>query len=183
MSLLQIAVVLLVIVVGLTLWQRRAHAEPTPARRDTPPSAPPPRGSASDGTGPRRLELGTDPLLGDITYDGDTWLAENDIDLHGTVVSVVISGTAAGPTARDRAIVEAALARPDLDSRARTLIVLELERLGVDPTGLAMSELAVGPDDDDVLQGYLWYEVPDFSGVIGVKSADHWQTLTVDVVE
>jgi hypothetical protein len=181
--LLVVAVALLVLVVGLTLLQRRAHAQSSPPRRDTPPTAPPARATAADAPRPRKLELSTDPLLGDISYDGDTWLVENDLDLHGSVVLVEISGTADGPTSRDHEIVKAALARPDLDTRARTLVLHELERRGVDSTGINLYELAVGPDDDGVLHGYVWYEVPELVGEIGVKSSDHWRTITLEVVE
>lgn len=179
--LLVIAVVLLVVVVGLTLMQRRAQVQPRAALRKEPPS-PSPRPESPDTSLVTGTDIRTDPVLGVIGFNDGIWMTETDLDLGGTLVFVEIHGTIDGPTNADHQIVKAALARPDLEARARTLVLHELERRGEDATGLAIYELAVRPDDDGVLNGWLWFEVPEFLGEIGVKSSDLWQTLTLEVV-
>lgn len=178
--LLVIAIVLLVIVVGLTWLQRRAQVEPRGAvGKERSPSPPPERTGAAQGT---ETDIRTDPVLGVIGFNDGIWMTETDLDLGGSLVLVEIHGTIDGPTDADHQIVKAALARPDLEARARTLVLHELARLGTDATDLAIYELAVGPDDDGALHGYLWFEVTEFLGEIGVKSSDLWQTLTLEVV-
>lgn len=177
--LLAVAVVLLVIVVGLTLLQRRVHAQPGPLPSGA--KAPDPVPARPNPT--RSLEVRTDPVLGVMSFDGDMWMAEDDLTLGDTAVLVEISGTIDGPTDADRAYVRAALAQSDLDLRAQALVLPELARRGIDASGMSIYELAVGPDDEGVLSGYIWYNVPDFMAEIGVKSTDHWRTLTLEVVE
>ena len=115
---LVVAILALVIVVGLTLLQRRAQAQPGAPRREAMPPGPPP--------GPARAaDLRTDPLLGPMTFTDGMWMAEDDLDLGGIAVLVEISGTIDGPTEEDRAVVRAALAQPDLEGRARALVQAE----------------------------------------------------------
>jgi hypothetical protein len=179
--LLAVAIVLLVIVVGLTLLQRRTQAQPPTRRLDTSPAAPPPTPPPARPV--RAPDLYTDPLLGPMSHDGDLWMAEDDLVLGDIAVLVEISGTIDGPTEEDREFVRAALARADLEPRARAMVQAELARRGISADGITIYELAVGPDDDGVRSGYIWYNVPDLMAEIGVKSTDHWRTLTLEVVE
>jgi hypothetical protein len=184
--LLAFAIVLLVLVVGLTLLQRRGETQSYQARREplSPPTVPDP----SDPTlppdpPPTDTETKADPLLGTIGYYDDRWMTEDDLNLHGSLVMAEIVGTIDGPTNADHEIVRAALARPDLEGRGRALVISELERRGEDTSGLMLLSLSVRPDDSGVLHGFLWYDPGEFLGEIGVKSSNHWQTIHVVVEE
>lgn len=182
-TLLIVAIVLLILVVGLTLMQRRAVVQPQAPRRPaagktvSPPSPSEPPEVSS------RIVVRSDPLLGEISLYKGVWTAENDLDLHGTRVLVEIDGTIDGPNDADREFVTAALARPDLDQRARAMVLPELQRRNVETSGVVVYELAVRPDDTGIRTGFLWYEVPSFDGLIGVRSVDHWRTITLQVDE
>lgn len=182
--LLAVAIVLLVLVVGLTLVQRRSQAQsPSPRRNPMPPSPPPAPEEPEFATSAPTISSGirSDPVMGAISFYHGTWTTEADVNFHGSLILVEIDGSPDGPTHDDHEIVKAALATSDLDARGRALVVAELERRGEDVNGLIPSSLSVGPDEDGVLHGVLWYDAPKFLGEIGVKSADHWQTLTLVV--
>jgi hypothetical protein len=180
-SLLAVAIVLLVIVVGLTLLQRRAQVNPQAVRRETPSSAQPPPEPPATAPG-TETDIRTDPVLGVIGFNDGTWMTETDLVLGDSLVLVEVHGTIDGPTDTDRQIVEAALAQPDLDARARALVIAELERRREDANDVVMYSLVVRPDDTGVRHGFLWYDAPEFIGEIGVKSSDRWRTLTLEVV-
>lgn len=180
--LLVVAIVLLVLVVGLTLLQRRGQVQPHAVRRQpSPPATPePPDTSPSEMTA-----ITTDPLLGVIGFHDGGWMTETDLNLHGTLVLVEIAGSIDGPTNADHEVVRAALATPDLETRARALVIAELERrrVRVGATDASAYSLAVRPDRDGVLHGFLWFAAEQFLGDVGVKSADHWRTITLEVEE
>jgi hypothetical protein len=177
--LLAVAVVLLVIVVGLTLMQRRARGSSPPPRRDAP-TAPPLRPEPPD-TAVAETDMRTDPVLGVIGFHEGIWMTETDLDSGDSLFLVEVHGTIDGPTNADHQIVKAALAQSDLDARARAMVIAELERRHVDTNDVTLYSLVVRPDHTGVRHGFLWYDVPEFVGEIGVKSADHWRTLTLEV--
>lgn len=187
--LLAVAIVLLVLVVGLTLLQRRGQTDTHRPRRGPMPPAPPPAPDVPEladppaSEPPSATDVRSDPVVGTIGYFDGIWMTENDLNLHGAQVMVEITGTVAGPTNEDHEIVKAALARPDLDERARPLVAAELERRGEELIGLVPYSMAVRPDEHGVRHGYLWYDTASFLGEIGVKSADHWRTITIAVEE
>lgn len=180
--LLAVAIALLAIVVWLTWIQRRAQVStqgaqrPASPARVASPSLPEPRAPAQA----RTFDVRTDPVLGVICFDDGFWTTEEDLDLSGTKVEVQVIGSIDGPTTADQGIVTAALARPDLVARAQALVVAELTRRECDASASPF-RLDVGPGDDGVLRGALWYDAPDLLVEIGVTSADHWQTLTLVV--
>ena len=181
--LLAVAIVLLVLVVGLTLLQRRSQAQPRPPQDPMPPLPPPapeaPEFETSAPTMPSGIR--SDPVVGAISFYDGTWMTEADVNFHGSLILVEIAGSPDGPTHDDHEIVKAALATRDLDARGRALVVAELERRGEDVDGLIPCSLSVRPDETGLLHGFLWYDAPEFLGEIGVKSPDHWRSLTLVV--
>ena len=179
--LLAVAIVLLVLVVGLTLLQRRGQVQPHAVhRKSSPPPAPP---EPPDTSPSEMTAIKADPLLGTIGFHSGGWMTDTDLNLHGTLVLVEIAGSIDGPTNADHEIVRAALATPDLETRARALVIAELERRRVGVNDVSAYSLAVRPDEDGVLHGFLWFAAEEFLGDIGVKSADMWRKITLEVEE
>lgn len=189
--LLAVAIVLLVVVIALTLWQRKAQARVTesPASpRPTPapitPVAPGGRRLAAETGAARVGDTVHDPELGTLVYDDiDGWSREDDLDFAGAAVSLTVS-VADRPGEAHRAWLRATLAdAASLDARARQVVVPELQRRGAAYDDLVAYQMAFGEDDEGARRGYLWYCVGDFDGEIGVSSRDHWRTLTLEVIE
>ncbi len=110
-----------------------------------------------------------------MTYDGHhSWSLDEDPAFAGTTVRRRDRGrTPTGPDAAAPEYVTTALAQQaDLDARARVVVVEEARRRGFAATQVEAYELMVGPDDDDALSGYLWFDVDDFEVELGVSSAD-----------
>ncbi len=180
--LLALALVALAIVVGLTLLQRRAHAQPRGVGPSPGlPASPPSQGPTSSEVHPGLV----DPVLGSMTYDGHhSWSIDEDPAFAGTTVIVEIAGGPDGPDADAREYVTKALAQQaDLDARARVVVIEEARRRGFSATQVEAYELMVGPDDDDALSGYLWFDVDDFEVELGVSSADAWRTLRLETLD
>lgn len=180
--LLAVGIALLTIVVWLTWIQRRAQIPSQGARQPASPArvASPSAPESSAPAQARTFDVRTDPVLGVICFDDGFWTTEEDLDLSGTKVEVQVTGSIDGLTTADQGIVTAALARPDLVARAQALVVAELTRRGCDVSASPF-RLDVGPGGDGILRGALWYDAPDLLVEIGVTSADHWQTLTLEV--
>ena len=126
-------------------------------------------------------DMRADPVLGVIGFHEGIWTTETDLNLGGSLILVEIHGTIDGPTNADHQIVQAALAQSDLDARARPMVMAELERRSVDSNEVTLYSLVVRPDQTGVRHGFLWYDAAEFIGEIGVRSADHWRTLTLEV--
>ena len=172
--LLVIAVVLLVLVVGLAVLQRRASA---PASRGASPSSPPSAPPAGD------LQI-DDPILGVLTFNNDNALWEGDsFEFDGIPVLLELSGDVHGPSAAARALVQAAIAQPGLHARGRDIVRAELVTRGVDTDDVEAYQIAVDNSETGAVTGYVWYNVETFDGEIGVSSADGWRTLTLEVIE
>ena len=180
--LLTVAVVLLALVSGLALWQRRqqvdrvrpaASSDRAAARRAATPVP------AAPGVG--RIE---DADFGLMTWDGEMWAGIDDVVIAGEDVALEIAGPASGPDAAHRAVALALLASAaDIDARARPMVVAELQRRGCPPETPVPYEASVGLTEDGRVAGWLWYCFGGFAGEVGVRSEDHWRTLELDVVE
>jgi hypothetical protein len=183
---LVVAILALVIVVGLTLLQRRASADPAPRRAapaPPPPSEPPPAGLPR---GPSRVKNDLqldDPILGVLTFNDNALWEGDSFEFDGIPVLLELSGDAHGPYASVRALVQAAIAQPDLHARGRDIVRAELVTRGVDTDDVEAYEIAVDSSETGAVIGFVWYNVETFDGEIGVSSTDGWRTLTLEVVE
>jgi hypothetical protein len=180
-QLLPVAVVLLVIVVGVAFWQRRATVDASArARSSAPPSSPavvPVATAAAIASRPV-----PDDVLGQLTYDGkQMWEGDREMAFAGTTVFVEITAGAEGPSDAVCEIARTAMAQQsDLDARARALLTPALPDMGWEGLPLAPFSIAVRPDAHQRLVGVLWYEVGDMDGEVGVASADLWRTLEIE---
>ena len=175
--LLTFALVLLVIVVGLILLQRRG----APAAES---GAPDPAASSTDPGGPYRasgeLRL-DDPALGVLTFNPPGLWHGTTFVLDGDEVIVDVGGNENGPAPALRAMLAAAGSEPGLLARATPIIAAELARRGIHDAEIVPYEIAA-ESRDGVPTGYLWFEVEGVGGEIGVSSRDDWRTLTLETV-
>ncbi len=180
-QLLPVAVVLLVIVVGVALWQRRATVDAS--ARSRPSTLPSSRAADPAATAAAlRVRPVHNDVLGRLVYDGEhMWELDEELAFAGTTVCVEITGGAEGPTGAAREIARTAIAQQaDLDARARALLTPALPGLGWEGLPLTAFSIAVRPDAHQRLVGVLWYEVGDMDGEIGAASADLWRTLEIE---
>ena len=182
--LLVVGIVLLVAILGLSLWQRSQQVDRT-AGRQTSNGAP---GAASrghdtaDATEPEsQFVFSRDDLLGVIEYDEGVWTADDEQPFAGTTVIVEVHGDRSGLTEAQREILTLALKYPrDLDGRAREVIQRELDRQGITEGTMEAYELTVRTGDDGRDVGFLWYDVEEADREMGVSSIDGWKTLQLE---
>lgn len=181
---LVVAVTALLVVLALTLLQRRALVDHT--RRAPAPITPAPPGAVAQRA-PRdvpRTRRRDDAEFGPMTWDGEMWSCERHVELAGVDVAIELAGGADGPDAAHRGVMRALIASAaEIDGRARPMVVAELQRRGCPPEDPLPYEAAVGQNDDGRLAGWLWYCFGEFDGEIGVRSEDQWQTLTLEIIE
>lgn len=181
--LLGVAVLLLALVVGLSLWQRSGQVD---RRRAGPlPSgpAPVPRADADAAPSPRARRR-DDADFGSMTWDGEMWCCERDIRVAGEEVALELAGPADGPVPSHREVARALVASSaEIDARARPMVVAELQRRGCAPEDPVPYEASVGLTDDGRVAGWLWYCFGGFEGEIGVRTEDGWRTLHLEVIE
>jgi hypothetical protein len=183
--LLAFAIVLLIVVAGLALWQRRsreqtsgpgarlASAGVAAAAPEDTPSAPAPI---------------SDPVLGTITYAGHGFWTRDDLEFAGATMQLEIFASEAGPPPEVGEYLQAALApETALDARARAAIHADARERGLtepdDGPALHPNQVAIGIDGDRVFRGYVWYTSEDPDGEFGVSSTDMWRTLTVEFID
>jgi hypothetical protein len=180
--LLAVAIVLLVLVAGLALLQRRQT-------RDL--SARPAVATFASGTAPVAdvdpesdpdWPFKDDPVLGSLMFDGEgMW--SGDLAIGGQDVELFLRASREGPGARHREWVQAAQERGDgLVSEARARLAEALARRGVDLEDPSLQELHVGPDAGGVFEGRLVFD-PDHDDLdaVYVQSTDTWRTVEARV--
>jgi hypothetical protein len=178
--------VLLVIVVGLALWQRTQQVDRTVDHRPAGSTSASAHASAAANASDADevFVSSTDPVIGPMTFDQDVWTADDDVEFAGTTVIVEVRGTKSGLTDAQRDILRVALEQQhELDTRARATIRQELDRQGIGETDMEAYELGVRPRDDGREAGFLWYDVTESDREMGVSSTDRWQTLKVETFE
>ena len=180
--LLSIAIVVLVLVMGLAWWQRRATVDASARSPRSEPRATPPLSDAVDvGAPDARPPAVHDQVLGRLLYGDTLWEGEDEIAFANTTVCIEIAGGPEGPTDRAREIVRTALGRQaDLDARARAMLAAALPDIGHAGASLTPFSIATREDEQHQVVGVIWYEIGDLDGEIGVASADSWQTLTIE---
>ena len=186
--LLILGVVLLVVVVGLSLWQSAQQVDRSGAAGPVAASggAARPAAAATDAAdqkGPSPFS--TDPLLGDVYFDdeGGVWSADHEREFGDTTVNVEVHGKQPGLTDAQRDILRAALDQHrDLDARARALIRQELDRQGIGETTMEAYELSVRRREDGREAGFVWYDVEKSDREMGVSSTDGWETLRLEIL-
>lgn len=182
-SLLIVGLALLVLVVALSLWQRRGQVDHT-ARTAAHPLPAPPSTAPVDKAGPCRVKgrlQVDDPDLGVLTFDDALFWESPSLDFDGGSIIAELRGDANGP--HPLALVLAVAAQRDaraLGVRGRDVVVAELTRRGLATDDVQPSGLAVDVEDGQPV-AYLWYEAGGCADPIGASSRDGWQTLTLEV--
>jgi hypothetical protein len=183
--LLAVAILLLVIVGGLAWFQRRATRDlstgpaprsggETPARVPTPP--------------PDRVRptLITDPVFGDLSFDGfDSWTRDDDLVVADELVEVLVLAGPDGPQDTHRAWMQAALGRLEaLEREARTVLARAMAARGLAADDLTPWQITIGPNDDaTVFEGRLYYDSMHASvDEAYVRSTAMWDRLEPHVV-
>lgn len=184
--LLIVAILLLVVVVGPTLLQRRAQRDHGDhARRVTSaalPTQPPERTSpAASAAGPAPARRVADPVLGDLTFDGiDAWVRDEELTLGGRAIAVVVCAGPEGPQDLHRTWMQAVLSRYDaLEAEARALLVSVLEPLEIGHDDITPWQIMIGPvDAPEVFEGRITYESfhPEIDELY-VRSTELWDYL------
>ena len=184
--LLIVGVLLLVVVLGLSLWQRSQQVDRTGAGRSAPggavasasPAAPAAVATAKPDSS---YAFVRDDLLGVLDWDEGVWNADDNAAFADTEVIVEIHADKSGFTNAQREIVRTALASShDLDERARALIGQQLQRDGITDMTMEAYELTVRHRDDGLEAGFVWYDVAKADREMGVSSADGWKTLRLE---
>lgn len=180
---LAVALVLLVIVVGLTLMQRRAPTDASGTRPLPPPPTPPRRSPPPSPAVPVPSARIDDAELGSLEFDGfDAW--ETDaFAFDGRPVLLEVTGDRSGPSSAARAMAIAARSVPDLIARATALVTAELRRRGEPDPDVEIQQIVVETSPSAGLAGYVWFASATLDGEIGVYSTDDWRTLTLEVIE
>ena len=181
-------IVLLAVVAGLTLWQRRQQVDQSASGRHAAVAAPPAAqvSTVADETVETEssFEFATDPLLGAIAWDEGIWSPDDDPVFAGTTVLVEVHGPRSGLTESQRSVVRAALEHnQDLDTRARATIRQELDRRGVGDSAMEPYSLEVKPGPEGGETAYLWYDVAEADREMGVSSTDRWRTLALEFLD
>ena len=181
--LLAVAILLLVLVVGLTLAQRRQTSDLSARQRgaDAAPSAPPPSADGDPEHDPD-WPFKEDPVLGSLMFDReDLWsgeLAIGELD-----VELFLRAGREGPGDRHRQWVQAAQQRGDgLLNEARGKLAAALAQRGIALEDLSPEELHLGPDADGAFEGRLVFD-PDHDDLDAayVRSTDTWRTVEARV--
>jgi hypothetical protein len=184
--LLVVAVVLLVAVVGLSLWQRRGtrdmtfHAAPSGPDAPTLTAAKP--AAASE---PASNRVRADPLVGKLMFDGEgSWHATEAIDFGMGFIDVEFIAGAEGPGAEHTDWMRQAAAR--WDSLRETIEATLAERFGssgVTREALCPYWVIVGPRAGR-FEGRIEYVLaPGVDGIslLSVRSTDMWNTLQPEI--
>jgi hypothetical protein len=179
-------VVLLVVVLGLALWQRRQQVDRTAGVRAAGDLAAVSGGHAVADVSKAESQhlFAKDDLLGAMEYYEGAWTAEDEVAFGDTTVNVEVHGSTAGLTGAQRDLLRRAIeSSHDLDRRAREVIQRELARRGIHDTTMEPYELAVRPRQDGREAGFVWYEVEHADREMGVSSSDGWRTLEVETLD
>lgn len=181
--LLAVAIVLLVLVGGLALLQRRQTRDLSqgPAVA-APPSRPAVAVAESDPESDPDWPFKDDPVLGSLMFDHEA-MWSGDVTIGGVALELFLRAGREGPGERHREWVQAAQARGDgLLSEARTKLAEALVRRGVDLQDPTVQELHVGPEADGVFEGRLVFD-PDHDDLDGVfvQTTDAWRTVEARV--
>jgi hypothetical protein len=158
--LLVVAIVLLVIVLGLAWFQRRATRDLSTGaapRAGADPLAPVPTPPA-DRVRPTMI---TDPVFGDLTFDGhDSWTRDEDLALADEYIEVLVLAGPDGPQDTHRAWMQAALPRLEtIDTEARTVLARAMAPLGLSGDDLTPWQIAIGPAaGETACEGRLYYD-------------------------
>ena len=179
--LLVIGVVLLVIVGGLSLLQRRSVAPlPTSTRPPSPlPAVDALPSPAAPGTGRKAWH---DPVLGTLTFDDDDlWSGDDELAFGAHDVCAEITAGPSGPDAEQVAVARAAITRDDVEPRARAAVREALQARGIEaPTFLAY-RVHAGRAAQHRVVGSVDYASDLYAGDITVITLDEWRTLRVQL--
>ncbi len=184
--LLVVGVVLLLLLGGLALWQRRAARDmaTSASRADSPAlTAAASRPRAVPGADARMPTI-DDPVIGSLKYHGDTaWTGEESLAIGGHDLVVQIFAGVEGPGDEHRAWMRTFRDRFDtIDADARALLGHVLQPLGVTSPRLDPWQVSIGPGDDGVFEGRLHYDVVhEAVDDLCVRSVEQWAVLEAHV--
>jgi hypothetical protein len=181
--LLAAAIVLLVLVIGVALLQRRQTRDfsTRPGGATAAPGTSTPIAAADPERDPD-WPFKDDPVLGSLIFDQeDVWSGEvviGDLD-----VEVVLRAGREGPGDHHRQWVQAAQGRGDrLLNEARAALAEALAQRAITLEDLSSVEMHLGPDADGVFEGRLVFD-PDHDDLDAayVRSTDTWRTVEARV--
>ncbi len=182
--LLVVGIVLLALVGGLSLAQRRSavrspalQPSPMPSPRAEPVTPPRPEGGSSPGTW-------HDPVLGTFTFDGGSlWSGQGELTFGTDAVQASFTAGAEGPGPEQAAVGRGAFTRDDVEPRAREAVAEALRARGVLTPAFVACSVHVGRDAAGRIVGSVDYETDQFEGDVGVVTHDAWRTLHAQLDE
>ncbi len=179
--LLVVGIVLLVLVAGLSLAQRRSAAPSPPSRPVSGPSPPTQPVAHAGGSRPNTWH---DPVLGTLTFDGGTlWSGQDDLTFGADAVQASIAAGADGPGPEQAAVGRAAFTRDDVEPRAREAVAEALRARGVLTPVFVARSVHVGRDAAGRIVGSVDYDTDQFEGDVAVITHDAWRTLRAELDE